>query len=64
MTIEPVAAALELDFHALETHAVEVWIDATAVDHAGARVLGELLGSARLRAHLAVLPGYELPGAA
>jgi DNA-binding XRE family transcriptional regulator len=60
VTIEPVAEALGLSFHPLETHAVELWIDAGAVDHPGARVLGELLGSARLRARLAVLPGYQV----
>lgn len=64
VTIEPLAAALDLAFHPLETHAVELWIDGTAVDHPGARVLGELLGSARLRTRLAVLPGYQLEGAA
>lgn len=60
VTIEPVATALGLAFHPLETHAVEVWIDATAIDHPGARVLGELLASARLRDRLAVLPGYQV----
>jgi transcriptional regulator with XRE-family HTH domain len=60
VTIEPLATALDLAFHPLETHAVELWIDGTAVDHPGARVLGELLGSARLRRRLAVLPGYQV----
>ncbi len=64
VTIEPVANAVGLAFLPLETHAVELWIDAGAVDHPGARVLGELLGSARLRTRLAVLPGYQLAGAA
>lgn len=63
VTIEPAAVALGLHFHALETHAVEVWIDAAAVDHPGARVLGELLASARLRARLGVLPGYQFEAA-
>ncbi|MEX0835787.1 MAG: helix-turn-helix domain-containing protein [Nitriliruptor sp.] len=60
VTIEPVAEACGLSFHPLETHAVELWIDAGAVDHPGARVLGELLGSARLRSRLAALPGYQV----
>jgi transcriptional regulator with XRE-family HTH domain len=60
VTIEPVAVALGLAFHPLETHTVELWIDGGAVDHPGARVLGELLGSARLRARLAALPGYQV----
>jgi transcriptional regulator with XRE-family HTH domain len=64
VTIEPVALALGLTFHPIETHAVELWIDAGAVDHPGAQVLGELVASARLRGRLAVLPGYELGGAA
>lgn len=62
VTIEPVAEALGLSFHALETHRVEVWIASDAADHPGARQLGELLASARLGRHLAVLPGYELAG--
>lgn len=64
VTIEPLAVALDLAFHPLETHVVELWIDAAAVDHPGARMLGELLGSARLRTRLAVLPGYQLESAA
>jgi transcriptional regulator with XRE-family HTH domain len=64
VTIEPAAEALDLAFRPLETHAVEIWIDVSAVDHPGARVLGELLASARLRSRLAVLPGYQLGGAA
>jgi DNA-binding XRE family transcriptional regulator len=64
VTIEPVARALGLTFHPLETHTVELWIDAAAVDHPGARALGELLASVRLRSHLRVLPGYDLAGAA
>jgi hypothetical protein len=40
-----------------------VWIDAGAVDHPGARALGELLASARLRARMSVLPAYEFAGA-
>ncbi|GGI03381.1 helix-turn-helix domain-containing protein [Egicoccus halophilus] len=60
VTIEPVALALGLVFRPLETHRVEVWIDAGAADHPGARVLGEVLASARLRRRLAVLPGYDL----
>jgi transcriptional regulator with XRE-family HTH domain len=60
VTIGPVAAALGLRFHALETHTVEIWVDRAAVDHPGANALGEVLSSARFRARLAVLPGYEL----
>ncbi len=64
VTIEPVARSLGLDFRPLETHVVEVWIEAAAVDHPGARVLGEVLGSARLRDRLTAFAGYELEGAA
>lgn len=60
VTIEPVARALGLDFHPLETHRVEVWIDAGAAEHPGAATLGEVLASARLRARLASFAGYEL----
>lgn len=64
VTIEPVAVALGLAFHPLETHDVELWVDVGAVDHPGAQVLGELVASARLRDRLAILPGYELAGTA
>ena len=59
VTIEPAAAALGLDFHPLETHAVELWVAAHAVDHPGARVLSDLLAGPRLRTRLAALPAYE-----
>lgn len=59
VTIEPVARALGLTFHPLETHQVEVWIGAEAADHPGAVALGELLASARLRSRLASFAGYE-----
>ncbi|MFA9443799.1 helix-turn-helix transcriptional regulator [Egicoccus sp. AB-alg6-2] len=63
VTIEPVALAAGMVFHALETHRVEVWIDARSADHPGAVALGELLASARLRRRLAILPGYALEAA-
>lgn len=64
VTIEPAALALGLVFHPLETHAVELWIDVDAADHPGARALGDLVGGSLLRRRLAVLPAYELTGAA
>lgn len=60
VTIEPAAAALGLAFHPLETHVVELWVDAGAAEHPGARVLGELLASVRLRARLSALSGYGI----
>ena len=63
VTIEPVALAIGLVFRPIETHRVEVWIDAGATDHPGALALGELLAAARLRRRLAVLPGYDLEAA-
>jgi DNA-binding XRE family transcriptional regulator len=60
VTIEPIARSLGLTFRPLETHRVEIWIDAAAADHPGARVLGELVSSARLRARLAAFAGYEV----
>lgn len=63
VTIEPVARALGLTFRPLETHRVEIWIDAGAADHPGALAMGELLGSARLRRRLGVLPGYDVEAA-
>lgn len=61
VTIEPVARALGLDFRALETHTVEVWTAADAVDLPGARALGEVLASARFRTRIGRLAGYD-PG--
>ncbi len=61
VTIEPVARALGLDFRALETHTVEVWTAAEATELPGARALGEVLASARFRARVARLAGYD-PG--
>lgn len=63
VTMEPVALALGLEFRPLETHLVEVWIDAGAADHPGARTLGEVLCSARLRERLSAFAGYELAAA-
>lgn len=59
VTIEPAAEVLGLGFHALETHTVELWVAAHAVDHPGARVLSDLLAGPRLRTRLAALPAYE-----
>lgn len=64
VTIEPAAAALGLDFHALEIHRVELWIAAGALEHAGAAALGELVVSARFRDRVRRFAGYELDVAA
>ena len=61
VTIEPVARAVGLAFHPLELHAVTLLIGADHLDHAGARVLAELLGGVRLRRRLLAFEGYELP---
>jgi transcriptional regulator with XRE-family HTH domain len=64
VTIEPVARALGLEFRPLEVHVVEIWIDAGAVDHPGARVIGELLASIGFRRRLQAFAGYEPADAA
>lgn len=60
VTIEPVARALGLSFQPLETHRVTLVIGEDHVEHAGARTVAELLGSARLRRHVTAFGGYEL----
>lgn len=64
VTIEPVARALGLEFHALETHAVEIWLAAEAADHPGALSLGETLASAAFRTRVRAFAGYELEAVA
>jgi transcriptional regulator with XRE-family HTH domain/molybdate-binding protein len=64
VTIEPVAVALGLTFHPLETHRVELWIGAEASEHPGALALRELLVSARFRDRVRRFAGYHLQDAA
>lgn len=59
VTIEPAAASLGLLFHPFETHTVELWVAAHAVDHPGARVMTDLLQGNTFRARMAGLPAYE-----
>lgn len=63
VTFEPAARAAGLRFLPLETHRVELWIDARWADHPGARALGDLIGSAAFRRRAALMDGYELEGA-
>lgn len=63
VTIEPAAASLGLPFHPFETHTVELWLAAHAVDHPGARALIELLHGSTFRRRVAGLPAYEAVGA-
>lgn len=60
VTIEPVARALGLSFEPLETHHVTLVIGEDHLEHAGARTVAELLGSARLRRRLLAFGGYEV----
>jgi len=60
VTIEPAAAAVGAAFHALETHAVELWVsDAHATDPACAMLL-ELVSSLAFRRTLEQVGGYDL----
>ena len=62
VTIEPVARTLGLAFRPLELHAVTLRIGAEHLEHAGARIIAELLGGVRLRRRLLAFEGYEFAG--
>lgn len=64
VTIEPIATALGLVFHPLETHVVSLHVGEDHLDHAGAGVVGEVLNSARFRRRAAAFGGYDVAGAA
>jgi DNA-binding XRE family transcriptional regulator len=64
VTMEPVARALGLAFHPLETHVAEIWLSAEAVTHPGTRTLGEVLVSAGFRSRVRAFEGYELEAVA
>ena len=60
VTMEPVAARFGLGFHALEEHAVELWVAERWLDHPGLTALADLLRSPAFRDRLAPTPGYDL----
>ncbi len=62
VTIEPAALAAGLAFHALETHAAQLWIDRSWLDEPGVRRIGDVLTSADLARRLAAVGGYDLAG--
>ena len=64
VTIEPIATALGLVFHPLETHVVSLHVGADHVDHPGAAAVGEVLNSARFRRRASAFGGYDVAGAA
>jgi molybdate-binding protein len=59
-TMEAAALAYGLEFSPLESHRVEVWIDAEWADHPGAGALLEALTSRALLDRLEALGGYDL----
>lgn len=60
VTIEPVAVAMELDFHALEVHDVELWVPARWVPEPGVQALVDLLRGTSFRDRAGALPAYDL----
>jgi len=60
VSMEPAANVFGLGFHPLETHVVELWIDARWQSHGGVGRLVELLRSPRFRDRVAVIGSYEL----
>ena len=60
VTIEPAAAAVGADFHALETHEVELWLADEHRDEPGVRRLLDLLADRALRRTLESVGGYDL----
>lgn len=62
VTIEPAAAAAGLAFHPLEVHTCELWVGDRWRDEPGVVALLEVVGSARWRARVAAVGGYDLAG--
>jgi transcriptional regulator with XRE-family HTH domain len=62
VTFEPAARRLDLGFLPLETHTVELWLDARWLDHPGAGALVELLASDAFRERVELVGGYDLAG--
>ena len=62
VTIEPAAAAAGADFHALETHDVELWVAVSRLAEPGVERLVELIGSATYHRSLSSVGAYELSG--
>lgn len=62
VTIEPAAAAVGADFHPLETHVVELWLNATHQAEIGVTRLLEALHSSTYRRTLESVGGYDLSG--
>ena len=60
MAIEPVAVAMGLDFTALETHDVQLWVPDRWTALPGIRALLDLLTSARFGDRAGALPAYDL----
>ncbi len=62
VTIEPAAAAVGVDFHPLETHVVELWLNAAHFSEIGVTRLLEALHSSTYRRTLESVGGYDLTG--
>jgi DNA-binding XRE family transcriptional regulator len=60
VTNEAAARAFGLRFLPLETHVVEVWVDARWADLPGISALGEVISSAAFADRLAGIGGYDL----
>lgn len=62
VTIEPAAAVVGVDFHPLETHVVELWLNAAHLSEIGVTRLLEALHSSTYRRTLESVGGYDLSG--
>jgi transcriptional regulator with XRE-family HTH domain/molybdate-binding protein len=60
VTIEPAAAAHDVAFHPLETHAVELWLASAHLAETGVAQLLDALHSASYRRTLESVGGYDL----
>ncbi|MDJ0923236.1 MAG: helix-turn-helix domain-containing protein [Acidimicrobiia bacterium] len=60
VTIEPAALAAGIRFHALEDHAVELWVVGERLADAGVAAAMEVLVGTRFRQRLASIGGYDL----
>jgi molybdate-binding protein len=61
--MEPAANVFGLGFSPLETHVVDLWIDARWEGHPGVGHLVELLGSEQFGSRVALVGSYDLSAA-
>jgi hypothetical protein len=60
VTIEPAALALGAQFHPLEVHVVELWVDEQWIGDRAVTTALDALSGARFRRQLSAVGGYDL----